>query len=265
MAELSYRDEAAAGYDRAFAHVSAHFVLPLLKAAHVAPGMRVLDIAAGTGLVAEAALAAVGMSGRVTAADISPAMLGRARERLGGVPNASVVVEDGQALSFPDESFDTVLCGLGLMFFPDPARGLSEFRRVLRPGGHAAVSVTTSIEGAYNGLISLAIARRAPSLMDEASVRRFAFGADAARLRSLFEDAAFHDVKIETVAYRVPHPSFDAYFEPFAQGGASSGQAFAALPEETRRAVREEVRRDLGDTGGPIEVEVEVRIISGQR
>ena len=136
---------------------------------------------------------------------------------------------------------------------------------MLRHGGHAAVSVTASVEGAYNGLISLAIARRAPSLMDEAAVRRFAFGADAARLRALFEGAVFRDVKVETVAHRFAHPSFDAYFEPFARGGASSGQAFVALPEEERRAVREEVRRALGDTGGPIEVEVEVRIASGRK
>jgi len=177
--ELAYRDEAAAGYDRAFAHVSSRFVPPLLRAAHLAPGMRVLDVAAGTGLVAEAALAVVGPTGHVTATDISPAMLARARERLGGAPNTTVAVEDGQALPFPDGSFDAVVCGLGLMFFPDPARGLSGFRRVLRHGGHAAASVTASVEGAYNGLISLAIARRAPSLMDEAAVRRFDFGADA--------------------------------------------------------------------------------------
>ena len=50
-------------------------------------------------------------------------------------------------------------------------------------------------------------------------------------------------------------PSFDAYYGPFERGGASTGQALAALPEEIRRAVREEVRRDLADTGGPIEAE----------
>ena len=60
-------------------------------------------------------------------------------------------------------------------------------------------------------------------------------------------------------------PSFDAYYGPFERGGASTGQALAALSEEIRRAVREEVRRDLGDTGGPIEVEVEYRITSGRR
>ncbi len=53
--ELVFKDEAAAEYDRAFAHVTAHFMPFLLRAAHIAPGMRVLDIATGTGLSAEAA------------------------------------------------------------------------------------------------------------------------------------------------------------------------------------------------------------------
>ena len=105
--------------------------------------MHVLDIATGTGLSAEAALAAAGPTGHVVAADVSPAMVERARERLGKTPNASVSVEDGQALSFADCSFDADLCNLGLMFFPDPVRGLSEFRRVLRRGGRVAVSVNT--------------------------------------------------------------------------------------------------------------------------
>jgi predicted O-methyltransferase YrrM len=71
--ELTFRDEAAAEYDRAFAHVTAYFMPFLLRAAHLAPGMRILDIATGTGLSAEAALAAVGPAGHVAAADISPA------------------------------------------------------------------------------------------------------------------------------------------------------------------------------------------------
>jgi ubiquinone/menaquinone biosynthesis C-methylase UbiE len=73
-------------------------------------------------------------------------MVDRARQRLADLPNTSVVVEDGQSLSFDDGTFDAVLCSLGLMFFRDPARGLSEFNRVLRPGGRAAVSVSTTPE-----------------------------------------------------------------------------------------------------------------------
>jgi len=72
--ELTFQDEAAAEYDRAFAHVTAYFMPFLLRAAGVAPGMHVLDIATGTGLSTEAALAAVGRSGHVTATD--PAIFG---------------------------------------------------------------------------------------------------------------------------------------------------------------------------------------------
>ena len=112
--ELTFKDQAAAEYDRAFAHVTAHFMPFLLRAAHLAPSLRVLDIATGTGLSAEAALAAVGPTGHVTAADLSPAMAEKARERLGKAPNVLVSVEDGQALSFSDGSLDAVLCNLGL-------------------------------------------------------------------------------------------------------------------------------------------------------
>lgn len=261
--ELTYRNEAAAGYDRAFARVTTHFIPYLLRAAHIAPGMRVLDIAAGTGLAAEAALNIVGPTGHVTAADLSPAMVEKSRGRLGHAKNASVAVEDGQALSLPDESFDAVVCSLGLMFFPDALRGLAEFRRVLRPGGRAAVSVNTVPERSYNNRINLAIARHVPSLA-AAAARVFSLG-DETKLRSPFEAAEFADVEITTEAHRFVLPSFDSYFEPFEKGAGSPGQAFVSLSVEARKAVRDEVKRDLEDTGGPIEVEVEYRLAAGRR
>jgi ubiquinone/menaquinone biosynthesis C-methylase UbiE len=261
--ELTYKNEAAAGYDRAFAPITRHFVPFLLRAARIAPGMRVLDIAAGTGLAAEAALGIVGPTGHVTAADVSPAMTERARERLGQAKNTSVAVEDGQALSFSDCTFDAVVCSLGLMFFPDPPRGLAEFHRVLRPDGRAAVSVNTIPERSYNTRINLAIARYVPSLA-EAAARVFSLG-DEKKLRSLFEAAAFRDVEVTTEIHRFVLPSFDGYFKPIEQGAGSPGQAFVSLSEDARHAVREEVRRDLGDTGGPIEIEVEYMFGSGRR
>ena len=263
MSELSYKDEAARAYDEAFAHVSTHFVPFLLRAARLKPGERVLDAATGTGIAAEIALATVGPGGHVTAADISQAMVDRARQRLAASPNASVVVEDGQALSFNDGTFDAVICSLGLMFFPDPARGLSEFRRVLRPGGRAAVSVNVRPDRSYNGRINVIIARHVPSL-SEAIKRTFSLG-DEARLCSMFEAAGFLDVVTTTEAHTFILPSFEAYFGPFAQGGGSSGQAYVALPEDERRAIREDVRRNVGDTGGPIAIDVELRFASGRR
>jgi ubiquinone/menaquinone biosynthesis C-methylase UbiE len=170
--ELTYRDEAAAEYDRAFAHVTRYFMPFVLRAARIARGMRVLDIAAGTGLSAEAAISAVGPTGHVTAADVSPAMARKARERLGEARNASVLVTDAQTLSFSDETFDAVICNLGLMFFTEPARGLSEFRRVLRPGGLAAVSVNTVPERSYNHQINVILTRYIPGLA-EAVTRTF--------------------------------------------------------------------------------------------
>jgi SAM-dependent methyltransferase len=205
--------------------------------------MRLLDIAAGTGLAAEAALGVVGPRGHVTAADLSAAMVKKARARLSNAMNVSVAVEDGQALSFSDESFAAVVCSLGLMFFADPLRGLAEFRRVLRPGRRVAVSVNTVPERSYNTRINIAIARYLPSLA-EAAARVFSLG-DETKLKSLLEAAGFKDVEITTESHRFVLPSFEAYFEPFEQGAGSPGQAFVSLPEDARRAVREEVRRDL--------------------
>src|SRR5258708_20650443 len=133
--ERTYKNEAAAGYDRAFAPITTHFVPFLLRAAHIAPGMRVLDIAAGTGLAAEAALGAVGPTGHITAADLSPAMVEKARGRFANAKNVSVAIEDGHACSFPDGTFAAVVCSLELLFFPEPLCDLTVFRRVLRPRG----------------------------------------------------------------------------------------------------------------------------------
>jgi ubiquinone/menaquinone biosynthesis C-methylase UbiE len=261
--ELSFRAEAAAEYDRAFSHVSTHFLPFVLRAAGLAPGQRVLDVATGTGLSAAAALDAVGAAGSVLATDVSPEMVEKAGQRLARSPNAAVAVADGQALGLPEASFDAVICSLGLMFFPEPARGLAGFRHVLRPGGRAAVSVKVAPERSYNFRINVVIARHRPALAD-AVARLFALG-DEARLRSMFGAAGFVDFATTTVKHTFVLPSFDAYYRPFERGGASTGQLLAELPEPTRQAVKAEMRQSLNDTGGPIAIEVEHRIASGRR
>ena len=161
------------------------------------------------------------------------------------------------------DSFDAVVCSLGLMFFPDPGNGLSQFCRVLRPGGRAAVSVLTVPERSYNGRINVVIAKHVPMLA-EATMRTFALG-DQDHLRSLFVGAGFADVQIRTARHRFELPSFDAYYGPFERGGGSSGQALLSLPEEVRRAVREEVRMNLQAGAGPVGIDVEFMIASGRR
>ncbi len=258
-----YDARAAAGYERGFARISSHFIPFLLSAAGVSAGHRVLDVATGIGLAAEAALAIVGPTGYVTATDISPQMVERASERLKAAPNATIQIEDGQALGLPDDSYDAVICSLGLMFFPDPARGLGQFKRVLRNGGRAAVSVNTVPERSYNTRIHPIIAHHVPSLAADAA-RLFSLGNEQ-KLGALFAAAGFRDVKMTTEKRYFGVGSFDEYFEHVERGWGSAGQVFAGLPPETRSAVREEVRRDVGDTGGPIKIEVEFMFASGQK
>lgn len=261
--DLAFRAEAAAEYDRAFAHVSYHFLPFVIRAARLASGHHVLDVATGTGISAEAVLEAVGPGGSVLATDISPDMVEKARKRLNQSPGAAVAVEDGQALSCPEASFDAVVCSLGLMFFPEPARGLASFHRVLRPGGRAAVSVKVAPERSYNFRINVVIARHKPGLAD-AVTRLFALG-DEARLKSLFSDAGFVNFETFTEKHTFVLPSFDAWYGPFERGGASTGQLLATMTEAARHAVREEMRQALNDTGVPIAIDVEHRIASGRR
>ena len=73
---------------------------------------------------------------RFTGVDWSPAMLGIARERAAALGReADLRPGDAQALDFPDGSFDTVLCALGLCAIPDDRLAVTEMARVLRPGG----------------------------------------------------------------------------------------------------------------------------------
>lgn len=270
MVDLQFRDTAADGYDQTVGHWTRRIVPSLLHAARLVPGQRVLDVAAGTGLAAEAVLSVVGPSGHVIAADISPMMLGKAQQRLGGFPNITFSVEDGQALTFPDESVDAVICNMGLMYFLDPRQGLSEFRRVLRPAGRATVSVYMSgnnyhlgpgrsIMGGVLGLIS----KYVPTKAAETELF-FTLGREG-NLDLLFEKARFREVETSVEVLRYTLSSFDSYFRGVERGAGSTGQIYLALSENIRRSLRAEVREIVGQTDGPVEVEVEVRLASGLR
>ena len=130
-------------YDRWIGRWSRLFLPAVISAAEVAPGRRVLDVSTETGEAALMALRAAGASGVVIGADIAPAMLVGARDRLKN-PLFCPVAADGQMLPFKSGTFDAVICQLGLQFFQDPARGLAEFYRVLRHGCCAAVCVIST-------------------------------------------------------------------------------------------------------------------------
>jgi hypothetical protein len=85
------------------------------------------------------------------------------------------------------------------------------------------------------------------------------------RLRGLFEAAALREVETTVETLRFAYADFDNFFGGVERGEGAMGQEYTALAEDTRRTIREEVRREVGEAGGPVAVEVDVRIASARR
>ena len=130
----------------------------LVQHAGIAPGMKVLDVGCGTGVVA---ITVARLGGKVTALDLTPELLERAKEnaRLAQV-NIEWHEGDAESLPFADHSFDAVLSQFGHIFAPRPEVALSEMLRVLKTGGTIAFS--TWPPEALVGQTSALAARYAP-------------------------------------------------------------------------------------------------------
>ncbi len=115
----------------------------LLDMADLKPGKTVLDIACGTGLVTFPAASIIGDSGKMIATDISEGMLVIAREiaRDKGFNNIDFQRMDAEKIELPDNSVDSALCSLGLMYAPDPLTAVKEMHRTIKPGGNAVAAV----------------------------------------------------------------------------------------------------------------------------
>ena len=110
----------------------------LVAFAAIQPGERVLDVGTGTGV---AAVTAARKGARVSAVDLTPALLEHAREN-GRVAGVDIEWKEGDAeqIPFPDAGFDVVISQFAHMFAPRPDVVVGEMRRVLRPGGRVAFS-----------------------------------------------------------------------------------------------------------------------------
>ena len=251
-------------YDRWTGRWSRLFLPAVLAAAHVEPGCRLLDVSTGTGEAACMALPLVGIEGSVVGADISPEMLASARARLQGSPFLAVAA-DGQALPFGDASFDAVVCQLGLQFFPDPARGVGEFRRVLRKDGRVAICViSTPDQAPMWGNLADVLSRFLPDLRDVLFLS-FALN-DPHRLEGMLAGAGFREVRVERTTREDSFESFADYWQPIEAGVGSIPQAYLRLAAADRRAVREEVRARLArfERDGRLSMSVEMLIGSGR-
>jgi SAM-dependent methyltransferase len=115
----------------------------MLSTADVGTGGHVLDVAAGAGDQTLDIAKRVGPTGSVLATDLSPAILefAESKARRAGYDNVRTLVADGENLALGEAGFDAAICRLGLMFFPDPGKGLEAMFRALKPGGRACTMV----------------------------------------------------------------------------------------------------------------------------
>jgi ubiquinone/menaquinone biosynthesis C-methylase UbiE len=259
------RAVSASAYDRYLGRWSRLFVPSVLAAAEIVEGHRVLDVASGTGEAALMAVPIVSLTGFVVGADISLEMVKTARLRL-DAPLYWPVNADGQALPFKDAAFDAVVCQLGLPFFPNPAAGLIEFRRVVRAGGMVAVCVpATPDRQPMWGNLADALSRFLPQ---QRNILQMSWSlADPRRLEGLFSDAGFQDIRVEQIRREDSIDSSDDYWAPIEEGIGSLPQAYQSLGEADRCSVREEVRARLAQyesADGKLSMGVEMLIGSGR-
>lgn len=209
----------------------------LIEAAELAPGQRVLDLAAGPGLLAAAASRKVGADGTVVASDIAEAQLACCPE----LPRATA---DGEHLPFASACFDRVLCGLGLMVFPDTARVLGEVRRVLAPGGMLALSVWGAAEATPLLACALDCMKR---LLPQPKVARpsiFRFGT-AEALTAPLAAAGCADIRIVPVEVESRFADAASYWQAFLDLAGGAAGSLARLPIETQQQLAAEVAREL--------------------
>jgi ubiquinone/menaquinone biosynthesis C-methylase UbiE len=178
------------------------------------PGQRVLELAAGPGDTGFLAAELVKPGGTLISSDASRAMLGVAtgRARDLGVTNVEFKELQLEWIDMPTASVDAVLCRWGLMLTLDPAAGLQEMRRVIRPGGHAALAVwDVPARNPWATVINRALVELGHvTPPDPAAPGMFAL-ADAERLRDLVEEAGFVEVTIESVELTRPASGVDDF------------------------------------------------------
>jgi len=111
-------------------------------AAH--PVSRVLETAAGTGIVSRQLRDALPAQAELTATDLNPPMVEVARTKFRSGEKVDLRSADALDLPFPDGAFNAVVCQFGVMFFPDKAKSFQEVYRVLAPGGRYLFNVWDS-------------------------------------------------------------------------------------------------------------------------
>ncbi len=184
-------------YKRQMHFQTAAVTAVMADAAQPKPGMRILDLASGTGHPALDFAHMVEPSGSVVATDLNRHMLTflSSNAARGGLRNVETRPCEPEELPFESDTFDRATSRFGVMFFADVPRALAEVHRVLKPGGKAVfVAWGPPVPGSYFATTGLPFLKRAPEPLDPDGPQPMRF-AERGKLASLFESAEFQGVE----------------------------------------------------------------------
>jgi SAM-dependent methyltransferase len=226
-------------------------------------GLRWLDACCGSGMLSEA-IAERGAPNSVSGVDISPEQINFARQ-LRTRENVTFDQADATSLPFTDASFDVAVCGFGLNYLPDPARGVQEWQRVLSTGGTLAIYVWDYEEGArFLREFWDAATEIDPEAAEEDQARRFPVCTPAG-LQALLAQAKLHDVTTQALDIVTRFASFDDYWDPLLSGQGSAPNYLATRDSETQTKIRERLRTQLpAKPDGSIELPARAWAIRGR-
>lgn len=234
-----YQGSPAELYERYFVPaIGLPFATPIVTAAALRPGERVIDVACGTGVATRIAAAQVGTTGTVAGIDGHPEMLRVARSS--GPEDVTIDWREASAdgLPFPDSSFDAAVCSISLQFFADKKRALREMRRVVTPGGRVSVGVPGPTPAMFEVLHDVIAGHLG---VDIAAFVHAVFSLDdPAKLHELMVTAGLPDAEVNSTSMPL---RLDAPADFFWQYVLSTplAPAVASLGDDERAAMEHEI------------------------
>lgn len=242
------RIASATRWERQSARMGRGVTQAAVEAAAAAPGLRILDLACGSGAPSIPLAKLVAPAGFVVGLDLSRAPLKVARSRAAErhLSNILYVQGNAQVLPFPDASFDRVTCRFGAMFFPDTAAALQEASRVLRRGGRIALVVWGDFEQPYFLATAQIVMGHTGADLPASARLMFRF-ADPQALAAALSAAGFHQVRAErkTVEWLWPGRP-DEVWQYFQESTVPFRPLLDTIRPEQRAAVDREVVAALG-------------------
>jgi ubiquinone/menaquinone biosynthesis C-methylase UbiE len=227
---------------------------------------RLLETAAGTGIVTRAMARALPATAAITATDLNQAMIDHAAAQT-TADNVTWRQADALALPFADGAFDAVVCQFGVMFFPDKGAGFREALRVLKPGGRFLFNVWDRIEeNEISRVLTDAVAALFPADPPRFLARTPHGYHDVAVIRDQLGRAGFAGVEIETVEKRGRAPSPRDPAIGFCQGSPLRSEIEvrdAGRLEEATEAAARAIAARFGP--GPIEGKIQAHVVSAVR